>query len=680
MARVLVLCLFGAIALCGPSLALATPAGPPTAPDRVPVVILDGGLGDARFYVTHWFGEAQEVASSGSLHLLTTSAPTWWAGAGSPDTYVLTTSEDSGTIAAGPIGVPEIGWALDRVAERHPEGKAILVAQGATGLSARAYLEDLGTLKQSARADVVGLVMLGTPNVGLTLPGTYPGLDVWPPFAAGAGLTPADLVPGSPLLASLDGGRLPAVVRTLVIQGVAVSFGDRETDGIALRGDSVIATGVAVGAIDYVTVKARASESWAFDKTWLSASKRGGATLNVVADQEVDRLALARGYSTAPDVRDALKKYYEAWFANGAPVTHISTRLVFDVSGSMSAKWGSTTKLDGGRAAVSDFASAMSARQALPSSVPEDVGLVLFNQGATVALSGTSNPSALRRALASVKAQGNTDVGKALSAAVKSFADAPRASDKFMILLSDGLNTVGLDEQSILKGPVASAKKRGIRIDTIALGTVGTSDVGFLTTIASSTGGTFHQARDTFELRRDFIRARYSSVGTIGVDVAVDLSKVGSVALPTITASARLLEIAVVPDGAAASWQVMRNGSAVDTASINSVTSPDGVSLLALQSPKPGTYTLKLVDAHGSRRAQVFATVQADAFRQTGSSAPPDSSATLLLIISGVAAVLALGVVAFTSVRGRTRTTSSDDSAAPVGEDALLPLDDEGGE
>ena len=636
-----------------PARAVAVTAFAPIAPDRAPIVIIDGGLGDVRFYTTHWFGQVQEVAASGAVRLLTSSAPTWWSGAGAPDTYLLTASDASGSVASSAIGTTEIAWALDRVALRHPRGKAVLVAQGAAGLQARAYLEDLGAPKQSARADVVGLVMLGTPNAGLSLMKTYPDLDIWAAYAAGSGLKPDDLAQGSTFLSSLDAGRLPAVVKSLGVEGIAVSFGDRETDGVVLRGESIVATAVALGPIDYVTAKARASESWNLGKSWLPASKKGGASLNVIEDRAVEKLQLARGYVTAPEVRDAVKTFYKAWFAAGAPTTHVSTRLVFDVSGSMAAKWGETTKLDGGRRAVGDFAAAMAARQSLPGAIPEDVGLVVFNENANVAVGGTSDPAVVTAALAAVGAKGNTDVGAALRAAVDSLAQAPRAADKFVVLLSDGVNTAGLDKNGILAGPVAVAKQQGIRVDTIALGGVDASDVGFLTQVAAGTGGTFHQAKDLFELRRDFMRARYSSVGTLGVDTEAILPPAKPVLLGKLGDSVRLLEVAVVPDGPAAVWQVLRDGTLVPSDGIKSVTSPDGVLLLALTMPKAGTYTLKLVDAKGSPRAHVFATTQADAFKVKGSAAPPNSDASLLLIVIAVVGVSALLGVTVAGVRGR---------------------------
>lgn len=661
-------CTAVAALMCAPMTAIAAPAGAPMAPDRPPILILDGGLGDVRSYIPNWLGVSTDVATRGSLRLITASAPVWWSGSGAPDTYILTTSDVSGGASTAPIGVTEIAWAIDTLAARHPVGKVVLVAQGAVGLQARAYLEDLGDPHQSARADVVGLVMLGSPNAGLVLPTTYPKLDVWAPYAQAAGLSPSDLVPGSGWLSELDSGRLPSVVKSMVVQGVVVPLGGADSDGVALRGDSVIATGVISGAIDYVPVKARASETWDLGRTWLPTTKRGGATLNVVDGGAVDRLGMARGYSTAPEVRDAVRTFYETWFADRAPITHISTRLVFDVSGSMNEKWGATTKLAAGRRAVADFAAAMAARRTLPGAVPEDIGLVVFNTKAQVAVSASADSASVTRFLNKRRAGGNTDVGKALARGVDSFSDAPNAADKYMVLLSDGLNTAGLDEKGIIAGPVAKAAAARIKIDTIALGTVGTSDVGFLKKVASSTGGTFHQARDLFELRCSFVKARYSSVGTLAVDANVFVDSPDETALGVLSEGAKLIEIAIVPDGPTATWSVLRDGSAVPSDTVKTAASPDGVTLIAVSSPKAGTYTLKVAQANGAKRAHVFAVLQADAFKPKGTAVVPDSNADLLIMIvvgGGVLAIIVALVTSIGSRRRRARESLPDDEPVP---------------
>jgi hypothetical protein len=655
-----------AIAATSVVVAWAQPAVAPIAPAKLPVLILDGGLGDSRFYITHWLGNAQEVASSGPVRLLTSSSPTWW-GAGGPDTYLLTASDASGSVAAAPCGPREIAWALDRIGERHPSHRAMLVAQGASGIAARLYLEDLGEPKQSARADVVGLVMLGTPNAGLTLHPLYPDLDFWSPYAAGAGLTAADLAPGSPVLASLNAGRLPNVVKTLVVQGVPVNLADYETDGVAVRADGILGAGVAFGTTDYIPLKNSASESYPLSKSWLPKTKKGGATVNRVNDDAVAKLSLVRGYSTSPDVRDAVKRFYASWFSGTIPATHISTRLVLDVSGSMAGEFGKGSKLDAARGAAGDFAYSLSSRQSIPGAVPEDIGLVIFNENPTLAVPASSDSAAVAAALKKLKAKGNTDVGEALTMAVKSLSDAPLPAEKVVVLLSDGVNTAGLNEKGILSGPVADATANGIRIETIALGGVDSSDVGFLKKVAAATGGSFHQARDRFELRRDFLRARYSTLGTLTVDADIALPAAAPVPIAQVAEGARLLEVGVLTDGAASSWQLLRDGKPVSEADAKVLTSPDGVVSITAMSPKPGAYSLQAVDTGAAKRGHVYAVTQVETFREGGRSADQNDNAALLLIGLGIAIVAGIGLTVFLSVRGKRspQPTPQDEAITP---------------
>lgn len=650
--------------LCGVVLVVGTlftgaarAVAPPVAPGKVPVLILDGGLGDDRFYGTHWLGQVEELVVENGMRITTGPAPTWWGGEGAPDTYVLSGSDGSGAAASKPITTQEIAWGIDQVAKRHPEGKVVLVAQGATGLQARRYLEDLGTPRQSSRADVVGLVLLGTPNSGIELRTTYPNLDIWEPYAAGAGMKPDDLMPGSAILAELDKGRIPGVVKTLVVQGVGVKLADKDTDAVVTREGGALLSDVTRGPVDSVSVRARASEAWSLRDTWFSSTKKGGALLNAVDDNEVERLGPASGYATAPETPQLVKTYYQAWFGDETPTTHITTRIVIDVSGSMAEDIGDVTKLDAAKRAADDFIVALANRQALSSSVPEDVGVVTFNESAVIVAAGGTALDQVKASVAALAAKGNTDVGKALDTAIKSFDGSPAPADKVLVFLSDGINTAGLDEQGILNGPVAEAKKRGIRIETIALGGVGSNDGTFLEQIAAGTGGTYHNSKDQFELRRDFLRARFASLGEVVVDSAVVPGTAGKVVIGDIAEGTRVLEFAVVADAASPEWRLMRDGKEVPKDSITQGSTVPGLIVGTLTAPSPGAYTVELPDGKGSAKAHVFAVKQIDAFRPTGTAAVQDDSGIMMLIVVG-----ALGLVAIvlTVVLSRRKTTPED--------------------
>ncbi|NTU71574.1 MAG: VWA domain-containing protein [Coriobacteriia bacterium] len=650
---ILVTALCWALMLVGPTLSNAAPAGPATAPDRVPVLILDAGLGDAVYYRTHWLGEQSEVAASGGIRLLTSPQPGWWAGQGAPDTYVLTSSDDSGTPSGAVIDVKSIAWALDTLASRNTVGRVVLVAQGATGLQARTYLEDLGVVRQSDRADVVGLVLMGTPSSGLTLLRDYGDLDSWEPFVAGAGLTVSDVATGSPLLASLNSGRFPAVLKCLVVQGIGSSIAGYQSDGLVLPQDSVIPTSLAPSALDYVQVQARASQTLPLRDAWFKQTKAGGRLTGAVDQSEAERLAPMPGYVTDEQTRQLVRRFYETWFADAAPTTHISSRLVIDVSGSMREDLGRTKKITAAKRAARDFIGALEARQSVPDAVPEDLGIVSFNTQTRVVASPATSLDAADKRVAALGADGNTNVGKALQQGVNQFDGTPAVADKVLVFLSDGLSTAGMSEKAILSGPVADAKRAGIRIETIALGGVGDADVKFLKRIAQATGGSFHKADDLFGLRRDFLRARYSSLGSAGLDEEVKLAGKTPVELGTIQPGTRQLEIGLVPDEGSLSFEIQRGGRSVAATELAASTVKDGVATIAMHDPVPGKYTVVLTGEQGARKAQVFTVSQANAFKVETVGAPQDDTAMFLLVGVGAVGLVAVIVTIVASTRRR---------------------------
>lgn len=643
---VVMMLLFGQFAHAVPSAA---------APDRVPVLIIDGGLGDDRFYGTHWLGEVEVVAAEGGARLVTSAAPTWWGGTGAPDTYVLSGSDGSGAPASKSIGVAEIAWAIDQVVARNPVGRVVLVAQGAAGLQARRYVCDLGDPLQSSRADVVGLVLLGVPNQGVSYQVAYPDLDVWSPYAAGAGLAPEQLIPGSPLLAELDAARMPAVVKTLVVQGLSVKLDESDSDGVLTVADSALTSGTAAGPVDTVTVRARASESWSLRDTWYPKTKKGGALAGALDEQPVESLGPLSGYATSPETRQVVRTYYETWFSGAVPATHLSTRLVVDVSGSMTEALGSGTRLDAAKRAMTDFMDAAGSRAALSWSVPEDFGLIAFNESIVEVVAPGSDVGAVKTGVEGLVASKNTNIGAALEAAIASFDGTPKVADSVIILLSDGLSTRGMSNQEILDGPVKAAAARGIRIETILLGAdVDSPGQQFLTQVAQATGGTFHNSRSLHELRRDFLRARFVGLGEMFVDSAVAPEAQGVVDLGTVAPGTRLLEFAVLTDAGVPTFTLLRDGQEVAPESVVAGVSVEGLATGTILAPEPGTYTLR-VGAEGASATHVFVSRQVDAFRSTAQVAIEDNTGMMLLVGIGALAFIGVGGTIAGSVVARRR-------------------------
>jgi hypothetical protein len=652
----------------------AAPAQAASPTVSVPVLLVDAGLGDAPIYLDRWLGKGPEMVASApnsSARLWRGQRPAWWGTGSAPPTFLLASTNDTGGPVPGAISAEDIAWALDHVADVSGQAKSVILAQGAAGLQARVYLQDLATARVSRRGDVVGLIEMGTPNAGLALAKRYPSLDVWAAVAAGAGLTTSDLLPGSAWLARLDAAAgLPGAVRVGVIRGRTAVFAKRPTDGVVVPEDSIFPTAAASAEVEYADVKARATDAWPLVKSWGRKAPSSGAATDTVSDDEVGKLGPVNGYASEPAVAATVRRFYESWFSAGIPTTYVSTRLLVDTSGSMAQGWSGTTKIDGARRAAVEFVTALKARTSIAGSTPEDVGLLTFASGTVSAVRAGADSSAIGGVLARVHPRGNTDIASAIQAAVAAFQGSPRAAEKVLVLLSDGVNTEGLDDRAILAGPVALAAKQGIRIEAIAIGGAGTMDARFLKSITRATGGSYHSAKDLFELRRDFVRTRYSGLGVMAADVLLqDSGAEQRVALGTLNSQATRLEFALVPDASGAKWQLMRDGKPVAPQLVDVSVTDDGTQIGALRKPAPGRYEIVLA-AGGPKRVQVFALADVAVFAAKTSAASRDDSATLMLIGLAGVAVLAVGATVTVGIMRRRRDSraADEDPEAPEAE------------
>jgi Ca-activated chloride channel homolog len=210
------------------------------------------------------------------------------------------------------------------------------------------------------------------------------------------------------------------------------------------------------------------------------------------------------------------------------PVEKASVVLVTDESGSMSA-----TDVDPSR-----LAAAQSAANTFLGRVPDKllVGFVGFSSQTNTVVEPTLDHDQVRAALRSLRADGGTATGDALTAALDRL-EARRGKDgkrapAAVILLSDGKRTEGSD-------PLAAAqraKRLGIPVSTVALGTSdGTvlaptgeaiavpPDPATLQEISRITGGTFTEAADAGQLDGVYKKLG-SKVGTKRVEREVTSS------------------------------------------------------------------------------------------------------------------------------------------------------------
>jgi Ca-activated chloride channel homolog len=145
------------------------------------------------------------------------------------------------------------------------------------------------------------------------------------------------------------------------------------------------------------------------------------------------------------------------------PVEHASIMLATDVSGSMTATDVKPTRLAAAKAAARRFV------EQVPSKL--NVGVMAFNDIASVLQSPTADRQAVNAAITGMSSSGGTATGNAIATATSVLQRQPGVNGKrppaAIVLMSDGSSTRGRD-------PVAAAqtaRKLHIPVYTVALGT-----------------------------------------------------------------------------------------------------------------------------------------------------------------------------------------------------------------
>jgi Ca-activated chloride channel family protein len=174
--------------------------------------------------------------------------------------------------------------------------------------------------------------------------------------------------------------------------------------------------------------------------------------------------------------------------------------LVMDTSGSMSADDLRPSRLTAAQQAARTFADRLPASTRL--------GLVTFQSHATVQVPPTADRDAVDRAVDRLRPEGGTAIGDGLAAALGQLADRPADTPAVVILLSDGQPTAGMDPAAA----AARAREAGIKVHTVGIGQRGAApvignnqtarlDEATLRQIATTTGGQYHYAGESAELR-----------------------------------------------------------------------------------------------------------------------------------------------------------------------------------
>jgi len=182
--------------------------------------------------------------------------------------------------------------------------------------------------------------------------------------------------------------------------------------------------------------------------------------------------------------------------------------LAIDVSQSMRATDVEPTRLRAAQRAVRAFVDSLPKRFRL--------GLVSFAGNAQVLVPPTHERSLVRNAVTHLQLQQQTAIGEAIYASIGAIENSPLDRGKRpparIVLLSDGATNAGRPNAEA----AAAAKKRGVRVSTIAFGTdSGTvvvqdevvpvpADREALKKIADETGGRFATAATEHDLRKTY--------------------------------------------------------------------------------------------------------------------------------------------------------------------------------
>ena len=182
--------------------------------------------------------------------------------------------------------------------------------------------------------------------------------------------------------------------------------------------------------------------------------------------------------------------------------------LAIDVSQSMRATDVQPTRLKAAQRAVRAFVDSLPTRFRL--------GLVAFAGNAQVLVPPTHQRDLVRQAVTNLQLQQQTAIGEAIFASIGAIVNSPldkgQRPPARIVLLSDGATNAGRPNAEA----AAAAKKKGIRVSTIAFGTdSGTvvvqdevvpvpADRDALRRIADETGGRFATAATEHDLRQTY--------------------------------------------------------------------------------------------------------------------------------------------------------------------------------
>jgi len=188
--------------------------------------------------------------------------------------------------------------------------------------------------------------------------------------------------------------------------------------------------------------------------------------------------------------------YWKGSSGSGTTTGDAATALVIDVSSSMSTDFQGEVKLTQAKDAAIDVSAIITGYGSLTKTGAQ-VAVSSFSDFATAVQPLSDDHDAIRQAVEALQTEQGTNIGAGIEDGIIQLDDAVPGSDKVMILLSDGVRTVGMTESEVLAGPVVEAKRKHIKIFTVGFGEVGDLAPDFLQEIADATGGEYQLADAT---------------------------------------------------------------------------------------------------------------------------------------------------------------------------------------
>lgn len=266
-------------------------------------------------------------------------------------------------------------------------------------------------------------------------------------------------------------------------------------------------------------------------------------------DLEAIRASLGTWGTCSGATCDSLLNTWQGLYSgsNITPTTGSTTVMIFDTSGSMDDQDASgVSKLDASRQAGMELLDVIGAENRAGISSGNRVGAVQYGNTASIQVALTTDTDAAKSALAGLFASGATAMPKGLRTALDMLPSGT-SQHTYIILLTDGLVNVGLnDEQDEATARqqvldlASEAGRRSICVYTVGFGDPAslTIDESFLTDVAAKSGcGSYHNARDAWQLANVYINLRHASTGNTllsnsGTIAQGQVVNIGSVQVP----------------------------------------------------------------------------------------------------------------------------------------------------